>query len=440
MPSPEAPVEPAPLTVRPGRTLPAVYAAFAHAALVVALGRALVAPADLATFPSSPRFVGYVHLLTLGFLASAVYGAVYAFAPSVLRLAIPERRADFLAAALHIGGTMTMAHGLAAGGPWLAAMGGTAAFLGGLHVVGRLVWGLPACRVPLGTRVLIGSASGFFLLGGGLGVLFVWARLFGLPGGLERAAVLSAHAHLAAFGWLAGTLFGFGSRMLPMLFAARPGGGRDLLAIAALHSGGALGLALSLLRFPGAVAPFAAIAALAVAGFLLHAGSMARRRVRPAAFRAGCDPTPIHAGLALAALAVAAVLGLALAWRPDSLALRRAIVPYGIVALLGFLAQMVFAVLGLLGPAYAWSRRQAAQAAPGLSPPALDFRRSLPYLRGVLAGWALGVPLLAAGAWNDRPELIRVGAALLELATLASAAHLLRLALPSFRRRPTPAR
>jgi hypothetical protein len=438
--SPEAPVEATALAVRPGRTLPFVYAVFAHGALAVALGRALVFPADLATFPSSPRFVGYVHLLTLGFLASAVYGAVYAFAPSVLRLAIAERRADFLAAAMHIGGTMTLAHGLAAGGPGLAALGGTAAFLGGLHVLGRLARGLPACKVPLGTRVLIGSACGFFLLGGGLGVLFVWARLFGLPWGLERAAVLAAHAHLAAFGWLAGTLFGFGSRMLPMLFAARPGGGRDLFAIAALHGVGAFGLALSLLAFPGGVAPFAAVAVLAVAGFLLHAMTMARRRVRPAAFRAGFDPTPMHAGLALAALALAAALGLALAWRPESLALRRAILPYGIVALLGFLAQMVFAVLGLLGPAYAWIRRQGIAAAPGLSPPPLDFRRSLPYLRGVLAGWAVGVPLLAAGAWSGRPELVRAGAGLLELATLTSAAHLLHLALPSFSRRPTPTR
>ena len=55
-----------------------------------------------------------------------------------------------------------MVHGLAAASPWNAAGGGTAAFLGGAWVVGRLTLGLPACRVPLGTRVLIGSAAGFF--------------------------------------------------------------------------------------------------------------------------------------------------------------------------------------------------------------------------------------------------------------------------------------
>ena len=130
----------------------------------MALTRALVSPDDLATFPSSPRFVGYVHLLTLGFLASAVYGAIYAFAPSVLRLPIAEHRLDLLAFVLHAGGTMAMVHGLAAASPWNAVGGGTAAFLGGAWVVGRLTLGLPACRVPLGTRVLIGSAAGFFLL------------------------------------------------------------------------------------------------------------------------------------------------------------------------------------------------------------------------------------------------------------------------------------
>jgi hypothetical protein len=435
LPSPERSGEPLPAAgPRPGRTLPALYAVFAHAALAVALGRALVAPEDLATFPSSPRFVGYVHLLTLGFLASAVYGAIYAFAPSVLRLPIAERRLDLVAFVLHAAGTMTMAHGLAAASPWKAAAGGTAAFLGGVWVLGRLTLGLPACRVPSGTRVLIGSAAGFFLLAGGLGVFFAWARIFGLPGGLERSAVIAAHAHLAAFGWLTGTLFGFGSRMLPMLFSARPGGGRDLGWIAVLHATGALGLGVSILHFPAAVPLFAVVAALAVIAFLAHGAAMARRRVRPATFRRGFDPTPVHAGLALAALAVATALGVALAWRPEDLALRRAIVPYGILVLLGFLAQMVFAVTGLLAPAYAWIRRYGGgspgEASRRTPPPELDFRASLPYLRVVLAGWGLGVPLLAVGSFAAHAGLIRVGSLLLLAAAAASAAHLVALAGP----------
>ena len=415
---------------RPGRNLPVLYAGFAHAALLVALARGLVAPEEFASFPSSPRFAGYVHLLTLGFLASAVYGAIYAFAPSVLRLPIAERRLDLVAFVLHAFGTMVMAHGLAAASPWNAAGGGTAAFLGGVWVVGRLTLGLPACRVPLGTRVLIGSAAGFFLLAGGVGLFFAWARIFGLPGMLERSAVIAAHSHLAALGWLTGTLFGFGSRMLPMLFSARPGSGRDLLAIAVLHGAGAFGLAAAFLFLPAAVPLFALVAAFAVAGFLAHVAALAGRRVRPAVFRRGFDPTPIHAALALAALALATVLGVALAWRPEDLSLRRAIVPYGLLVLLGFLAQMVFGVTGLLAPAYAWIRRFGGQEAPA-QPPALDFRASLPYLRTVLAGWASGVPLLVAGAFAGRLELVRGGAALLLLATLASAAHLLRLAWPA---------
>ena len=439
MPSPERSAEPVSTAGarpgRPGQSLPALYAAFAHAALVVALGRALVAPEDLTTFPSSSRFVGYVHLLTLGFLASAVYGAIYAFAPSVLRLPLAERRLDLAAFVLHAAGTMAMAHGLAAAGPWHAAVGGTAAFLGGVWILGRLALGLPACRVPLGTRVLIGSAAGFFLLGGGLGVLFAWARIFGLPAGLERSAVVAAHAHLAAFGWLTGTLFGFGSRMLPMLFAARPGAGRDLYWIAALHAAGALGLGASILLTPSLVPWFAVVAALAVVAFLAHGAALARRRVRPATFRRGFDPTPVHAVLALAALAAATALGVLLAWFPEDLALRRAIVPYGILVLLGFLAQMVFGVAGLLAPAYAWIRRHggaiprsSASAQP--PPAALDFRASLPWLRVVLAGWGLGVPLLAGGAFIGRHEIIRLGSLLLLAATLASAAHLLALAGP----------
>lgn len=423
--------------MRPGRTLPGLYAAFAHAALLVALARAWVVPADLATFPSSPRFVGYVHLLTLGFLASAVYGAIYGFAPSVLRLRISERRPDFAAFVLHVAGTMMLAYGLAAVNPWCAAIGGSAAFLGGAWVVGRLFLGLAATGVPPGAKAMIGSSTGFFLIAGGLGAFFAWARICGLPGTLERSTVIAAHAHLAIFGWLTGTLFGFGSRMLPMLFAARPGSGRDLLWIAVLHGTGALGLGVALLFVPAVVPLFAAVAAVAVAAFLAHGAAMARRRVRPAFFRRGFDPTPVHAGLALIALALATALGVAIALHPESLMLRRAIAPYGILALLGFLAQMVFAVVGLLAPAYVWIRRHGGKSAAE-PPPALDYRASLPFLRAVLAGWGAGIPLLVAGSFLAHWILLRAGAALLLVAALASAAHLLFLALPAAKRPTSP--
>ncbi len=423
--------------IRPGRTLPGLYAAFAHGALLMAVARAWVAPGDLATFPSSPRFVGFVHLLTLGFLASAVYGAIYGFAPAVLRLRIPERWPDFAAFALHAAGTVSLAYGLAAAYPRCAASGGTAAFLGGAWVVVRLARGLPETGVPSGTRVMIGSAAGFFLLASGLGVGFAWARIYGLPGTLERSSVIAAHALLAGFGWLTGTLFGFGSRMLPMLFAARPGTGRDLFWIAALHGAGALGLGVALLFFPAAVPTFAVVAALAVTAFLAHGAALARRRVRPAVFRRGFDPTPVHAGLALLALLLATILGVAIALRPESMISRRAIVPWGILALLAFLAQMVFAVVGLLAPAYVWIRRHGGKGLAE-SPPALDYRASLPFLRTVLAGWGGGIPLLVAGAFLAHSTLVRAGAALLLLATLASAAHLLFLALPAIRKLPGP--
>ncbi len=425
--------------VRPGRTLPGLYAALAHAALLFALARVLVAPEELATFPSSPRFAAVVHLVTLGFLASAVYGAIYGFAPSVLRLPISERRSDFAAFALHAAGTMALSFGLAAAEPRCAAIGGAAALAGGAWVVGRLLAGLPRTGVPPGTRSMIGSSAVFFLVAGGLGVFFAWARIYGLPGTLERSSVIAAHAHLAVFGWLTGTLFGFGSRMLPMLFAARPGSGRDLFWIAALHGGGALGLAVALLFFPAAVPLSAGVAALAVLAFLAHAAAMARRRVRPAVFRHGFDPTRAHAALALVALTLATALGVAIALRPESQLLRRAIVSYGILALLGFLAQMVFAVVGLLAPAYAWIRRAAAMS-PEESQPALDFRASLPFLRAVLAGWGGGIPLLVAGSFLARLAVVRAGAALLLAATFASALHLLVLALVPAARRAAPTR
>ena len=162
-----------------------------------------------------------------------------------------------------------------------------------------------------------------------------------------------------------------------MLFAARPGAGRDLYWIAALHAAGALGLGASILLTPVAGAagsPWWRRSPSSPSSPTARpwpGGACARRPSGEASTRPRCmrsSPSRRSPGRRH--------WGSLLAWLPEDLTLRRAIVPYGILVLLGFLAQMVFAVTGLLAPAYAWIRRHG-----GGSPGALGIGASRPRRR-----------------------------------------------------------
>jgi hypothetical protein len=92
---------------------------------------------------------------------------------------------------------------------------------------------------------------------------------------------------------------------------------------------------------------------------------------------------------------------------------------YGLLALVGFLAQMVLGVEGRLLPmaAWLWSFAEGGyQDQPG-SQYAWPVRR---LQAGGFVAWTLGLPLLAFGLYADVFGWVRTGAGLLLLTTLAS--------------------
>jgi hypothetical protein len=94
---------------------------------------------------------------------------------------------------------------------------------------------------------------------------------------------------------------------------------------------------------------------------------------------------------------------------------------YGVLGLIGFLAQMVVAMETRLIPMVTWFWTYAAsgyRAAPP-SPHAMRQRRLQAI---VFAGWTIGVPVLACGMFLESGLLVRVGTSALFIAVVLAAA------------------
>ena len=168
---------------------------------------------------------------------------------------------------------------------------------------------------------------------------------------------------------------------------------------------GVLGLFAGLVaRRPWAGA-FAVVAVAGIASFLREVVWMARHpRPAPKDLRRP-DLGVLHVAQALGYLLLSAGLGLALALSPPGAWKVPAALVYGVLGLVGFLAQMVIGVNARLLPLFSWLTAYAGDAFRTVppSPHAMPHRA----LQGwTLALWSAGVPLLAAGLGLDRTTWI----------------------------------
>jgi hypothetical protein len=108
---------------------------------------------------------------------------------------------------------------------------------------------------------------------------------------------------------------------------------------------------------------------------------------------------------------------------------------YGVVALVGFLAQMVIGLAPRLLSLSAWLRAFADGGHKGL-PPSIHRAASASVQRFVLLAWIAGPPSLAAGLALERLPLVRFSAAALAIAVVFSAFNLW-LILRRLRLRPS---
>ena len=391
-------------------------------------------PASIGGFFYHPRMVALVHLVTLGWIGGSILGALYIVGPLALRMTLPAGPADQAAFGSFAIGVLGVAShfwiGRLSGMLWSGAMV-TLAFA---WVGGRVLLGLPRARVPAEVKLHVGLSLLNLMGVAALGLLLGLNKLSPFLPFPQIAGVL-AHAHLGALGFATMMVMGAGYRLIPMLLpAAMPRGVWPWVTAITLQSG-SLGLALALVAGRG-LAAAAAITLLALVAFFLRVGWMLRhRRPAPTEMRRP-DWSVAHVMMSLLCLALAALLGAFLALAPASERTLQAAMAYGVLGLVGFLAQIVVGIEGRLLPLVAWLW-SFADGGHRASPPSLHRTPERRLQALVLASWALGVPALAAGLAADIRALTAGGAGLLAAGTAANAVNLV-VVLRRSARRPTP--
>jgi hypothetical protein len=385
---------------RPPRWLPLLYFGFAHLCLAAAFATVALDPRGVAGFFYHPRMVAVVHLVTLGWITSSILGAVYMIGPMALRMPMPARAADYWAFGLFALGVSGMVIHFWIAEPWGMAWSAGMVTLALLRVALRVLRALPAA--PIQRAVKLHFAFGFLnLLGAAAAGLLLGLNkaLHFLPGYV--LANVAAHAHLAALGWALMIVMGAGYRLLPMLLPAAMPDRSSLWASALLLEAGVLGLFAGLVARRAWVGVFAVLVIAGIASFLREVLWMVRNpRPAPKDLRR-LDLGVVHVAQALVYLVLAALLGLVLAVSPAGAWKVTAVMVYGVLGLVGFLAQMVIGVNARLLPLFSWLTAYAGDGFRTVppSPHAMPYRA---LQRWTLGLWSAGVPLLAAGLAFDR--------------------------------------
>lgn len=368
----------------------------------------------LATDPSlpgasfyQPRFVALVHLLTLGWLTGSILGSLYIVGPLVLRLPMRVKASDWIAFGSFVFGTSGMVCHF-----WINTydgMAGSAVFvIGAVAWVGsRVLRGLRGSAIPWGVRLHILLAFINFLVAAAFGMLIGVDRSRGFLA-VSPLAVMFAHAHIAAVGWVTMLVVGLAYRLIPMTLPARMPSGRSIALSAIVLQAGLVTLTVRLVMDSQGLWLGALLISAGIASFAWHVRRMLRHRVpRPPALPArDWSAWQVHAALAWLVVAIATGLILGIQ-SPDEHRLSWMWM-YGLTGLVGFLAQMVAGMQGRLVPLYAWYRAYASTGVlPAVSANALP---SATFARSIFLSWAAAVPFLAWGLSQANQRAIRVGA------------------------------
>jgi hypothetical protein len=392
----------------PAKIVPLLYLGTAHIALAFGCLLTAIWPQAVAGFFYHSWMIAIVHLVTLGWITFSILGAIFIVGPLALRMSMPARRADYVAYALALIGLIGMV-----GHFWIqeyAGMAWSAATItmGIVHVTIRIVAAARRAHIQPGVRLHITLACANFWLAASMGLMIAIDKVAHFLPGFVLSNVF-AHAHLAALGWATMMVTGVGYRLLPMTFPSKLPGGRTIYVSAILLEAGVLGLFMSLLLRSAWALAFGIVIVGGLLAFAAHVVWMLRQPAREPAAARRLNFGLLHTASAGVSLSIAIAIGLTLLAIPISPRTLRAAAAYGVLGLVGFLAQMVVAMEARLLPmvTWFWAHADTDYRVPPPSPDAMRDR----LLQGiVLAGWTIGVPVLAAGMYLESARLVSLGA------------------------------
>ncbi len=388
-----------------------------------AAGAVAVAP-DLALggYPL-PRVIAVAHLFALGWVTTAIMGALYQFVPVALGEPIRSVRLGHVAFALYVPGLALFVCGLAFDAS-AAMLVGAATFGAGILVfAGNLAATLRRSTRRDVTWWALAGADVFLLATLALGILLAGNLRSGYLGG-ERLAALGTHLHVALAGWVLLVVVGVAHRLLPMFLLSHGAGGRFAKASVVFLAAGSVTLLAAHGGAPAAVGRWlpAALLAAGLACFLAQARQFFRHRHRPA-----LDPGMRLAAAALALLAAGLILGLVAiaSWSTP-----RGYTAYVVALVLGltlFVAAHAYKIVPFLVWYHRFGRLAGRQPVPRVAE--LYSARAAWLATALLAG---GAAALVAAVASGQGDAARVAAALFAAGVAIEGAQMFGLA----RRKP----
>lgn len=422
----------APADRLPPRVLPLLYLGTAHAALVLACVCAAAWPQAIAGFFYHPWMAALVHMVTLGWITMSILGVLYIIAPLGLRMALPAQRGDYWAyAGVVIGLIGLVSHFWIQEFSGMAWSAGTAT-AGVLYVMVRVLANIRRSAAHRAVKLHVALAAANLLGAALLGTLLGFDKVYHFLPGFVLTNVF-AHAHLAAIGWATMMVVGVGYHMLPMVLPAEMPRRTSLYASAILLEAGVAGLFVGLLLQSAWARLGGVLIVCGLASFAGHVivmlGQPKPRSVRTAT----PDFAVWHVGSAGVCLVAAACLGLVLLFAPPSEWRLQVAVVYGLVGLVGFLAQMILGMEMRILPMYAsyWTHANVDYAGDVVPPQEMGSQR----LRAtVFTLWTAGLAILAIGFYTTNVRLIGTGAWCLLGAAATATLHTARVVSHAFRR------
>jgi len=344
--------------------------------------------------------LAWVHTFTLGWISSALIGAILVYLPAFGRRPVRFPRLPELQFVLYlIGASGVISHFFLGSwdGVWMA---GVVVIVSILLFAPNLIPALASRAKPSPSEWGLVVALGFLALAAIVGVMLALDKSLNFLGG-DVLRNLSAHAHLAALGWIGLAVCAMSYRLAPALLdlSRKPLTGTSV-EIAAL-SAAVVGLVLALAGPLPDLPLWALAAALALAVYLVAMVRLVRSPGLPMTW-------PLcHLAASLVSLALALILGLMLSVTGAQNELgNRLAGAYGILALLGWIGNLIIAVFYHLLPA-------AVARARGLHRWPRGFGQGSRFRMAVFCGFNLALGAIVLGLLVQLGWLAEAGALLL---------------------------
>jgi hypothetical protein len=401
--------------------LPLTYLGTAATAFVLAASALPGLAPELAGHYYHPRLLALTHVVALGWITLAIFGATYQLVPVVIERPLwSERAARWQLSAVIAGVLGMVGHfwtGRWDGLVWAAGLVGAGIFL---HVVNVALSLRGLARWTFTARSLALALGGLALtVVLGLTLAATHGRLV-FPGG--PLAAVHAHFHVALLGWIAPMILGVAGRVYPMFFVATDPDGRGAwVQIAGLGLGVPAVVAGLLLDRTALTAPGAVAVACALAAHVGWVGRLVRRGKRPR-LDWGLRFALTGTAYLLPATGLGLALGFGLAAGP------RVALTYVILGLGGWVSLTIIGMMLKIVPFLVWYRVYAPHA--GRRPVPTLAQLSWPAAERVAYACLTGGVLALAGATAmAAPTAIEAAGLAVALGALAFAASLGRTLL-----------